>query len=78
MILTLFGVAMDFIEDIRVGQERAQAGFRAEIDRPTAILNAREIGRVRVAEFSTTQGDELPIFLLLRRVLRHTKIYSAL
>lgn len=71
---SLFRVAMDFIEDIRVGQECAQAGLRAEIDRPAAILDAREIGGIRVAEFSPAQADKLLIFLLLRRLLRHWKI----
>ena len=49
---------MDFIEDIRVGPERAQAGFRAEIDRPAAILDAREIGRVRIMEISSAEGHK--------------------
>jgi hypothetical protein len=54
---------MDLIEDIRISQERAEAGFRAEIDRPTAILDAWEIGRISVAEFSTTEGDKSRILL---------------
>jgi hypothetical protein len=52
--LAFFRVAMDFIEEIGVGQERAEAGFGAEVDRPASILNARKIGRVRIAEFSAT------------------------
>ncbi len=44
---------MDFIEDIRVGDKRAEAGFGAEVNRPAAILDARKIGRISVAEFKT-------------------------
>ena len=65
---------MDFIEDFRVSQECAQTGFRAEIDRPATILEARKIGWIRVAELSSTQGDETRIFLLFRRWFRHLKI----
>ena len=62
---------MDFIEDVRVSEERAEAGFGAEIDRPAAIFKAREIGRIRVAKFSTTKGDEARRLLLFWRMFRH-------
>ncbi len=55
---------MDFIKDIRVGQERAKAGFGAEIDRPTTVSNAREISWVGIAEDPSTEGDEARMFLL--------------
>ncbi len=61
---------MDFIEDIRVSQECTETGFGAEIDRPAAIFDAREISGVRVAEFSPTEGDETGVFLL-GRIFRH-------
>lgn len=56
---------MRFIEDIRVSQECTQTGFGAEIDCPAAIFDAREIGRIRVAEFSSAEGDETGVFLLI-------------
>lgn len=50
---------MGFIENIRVGEERAQAGFGAEQDRPSAMFSAGKIVRIGVAEDASTQGDEL-------------------
>lgn len=49
---------MDFVEDIRVSKECTQAGFCAEIDRPAAVLNAREVAWIRIAEDSSAEGDE--------------------
>ena len=49
---------MDFIEDIRVGEERAAASLRAEVDGPAAVLGAREIGRIRVAKDPPAESDE--------------------
>lgn|GEM_PF-3057237 len=49
---------MDFVENIRVGKERAQAGLGAEMDRPTAIFGARKVSRIRVAEDPPAEGDE--------------------
>ena len=70
-MLAFFRVAMRFIEKVGVGHERAETGFGAEVDRPAAILKARKIGRVRVAKFSATQGDEARILLFLQRLFRH-------
>ena len=50
---------MDFVEHIRVGQERAEAGVGAEQDRPAAIFNARVIGGIGVAEDTSAEGNEL-------------------
>jgi hypothetical protein len=36
-------------------------------------MDARKIGRVRIAEFSATEGDETGIFLLLWHVVSHSK-----
>ena len=55
---------MHFIEDIRVRQERVETEVRAEIDRPAAIFDAREIGGIRLAEFSPAEGDKTGVFLL--------------
>jgi hypothetical protein len=59
---------MDFIEDVWVGKERAKAGLRAEIDRPAAVLGAREIGRVGVAEDPTAKRNEVWMLLLFQRI----------
>jgi hypothetical protein len=62
---------MDLIEEIGVSQERAETGFGAEIDRAAVILDAWKIGRICLAEFSATQGDEAWILLFLQRLFRH-------
>ena len=55
---------MDFKEDIRICEERAETEFGTKIDCLATILSAREIGWVRVAEDPTAEGDEL--FVLFR------------
>ena len=72
--LPFFRVSMHLIKDVRIRQERAETGFRAQIDRPAAIFDARKIGGIRVVEFSTTQGDEARVFLLQLGIFRHLKI----
>ena len=49
---------MDFIEDVRVREERAETGFGAEIDGAAAILSAREVGRIGIAKDPSAEGDE--------------------
>lgn len=62
MFFSLFRISMGFVEDIRVSQERAKTGFCAEIDRPAAILDARKICWISIAELSSTEGDEAWVF----------------
>lgn len=62
---------MDLVEDIRVSQECFQAGLGAKIDLPAAIFDMRKIGGIGVAEFSTAEGNEARILLLLWRWFRH-------
>jgi len=50
---------MDFVENIRVSEERTEAGLGAEVDRPAAILSARKIGWIGVAKDAPTESDEL-------------------
>ncbi len=50
---------MDCVENLRVGEERAQAGFGAKEDGSSAILGAGEVSRVGAAEDASAQGDEL-------------------
>ncbi len=50
---------MDFVENIGVGKKGAKTGIRAEQDGPSAILDAWIVGRIRVAEDPSAQGDEL-------------------
>ena len=49
---------MDFIENIRVSQERAEAGLGAKVDRAPAIFGAWKILRVGVAENPPAECDE--------------------
>lgn len=55
---------MDFIEDFRVSQERAEAGLRAEIDHPASIFGTWIIGGVGITEYTPAEGDEMRAFLL--------------
>lgn len=64
---------MDSIKDIRICQERAEAGVSAEINRPAAILHAREICRVGVAENPTAERDEAWMLLLFQRIGWHER-----
>ena len=57
---------MNFVEDIQVSEEGAEAGFRAEIDRFAAIFEAWEIRRIGIAEFPTAEGDKAWEILLFR------------
>ena len=58
MLLFLFGISVHLIKKIRVSQKRAETGLCAKEDRPSAIVNARKILRVRVAEDPSAEGDE--------------------
>ena len=41
---------MDFVKQVGVSQERAETGFGAEINRPSFIFDAREVGRIGITE----------------------------
>lgn len=56
---------MYFVEDIRVGKERAEAGFGAKEDRLPVVGCAGIILRIGIAEDPTTQGNELFVFFRL-------------
>jgi len=62
---------MNFIEDLRVGEERLEAGFSAEIDRPAAIVKARKIRGIGVAQDPSAEGDKARMVLLLEGVASH-------
>jgi hypothetical protein len=53
MSILLFRIAVNFTENVRVGEESAETGFRAEEDAPAAMLRRREVLRVGVAEYSS-------------------------
>jgi hypothetical protein len=72
-----FRVAMDFIEHMRVGKERAAAGFGAEQDRPPAISRAWIICRVGIAEDPSAEGNEAILLLLRVKTNGHNAIPSA-
>lgn len=57
---------MDFIENIGVCEEGAEARFRAQIDRPATILDVREVGGVGIPEDSAAKGNETRVFLFQR------------
>lgn len=63
---------MDFVENIRIGEERTQTGFCAEIDRPAAIFDSREVCRIGVAEHTSAECNEAWMFLRFERFERHT------
>ena len=52
---------MDFVEQIRVGKERAMTGFGAEVDCPPMVFGAWEVYGICVAEDASAQGDELAV-----------------
>lgn len=54
---------MDFVENVRISEERAETRFGAEIDRPATVLRAWKIGRIGIAEDPATEGDEARMFL---------------
>jgi hypothetical protein len=58
---------MDFVEQIRVGQERAETGVRAEIDGPPFVFGAWKVSRIGIAKHAPAEGDEL--FMLFGRRL---------
>ena len=63
---------MDFVKNIRVGEERTQTGFGAEINHPAAIFDSREVCRIGVAEPTSAEGNESWILLQFERLERHT------
>jgi hypothetical protein len=58
ILFSLLRISMDFVEHIRVGQERTETGVGAEEDRPATIFNAWIIGWIGVAKDPSTEGDE--------------------
>ena len=50
---------MDFVKHIRVGQERAETGVCAEIDRPPFVNSVGKISRIGIAKNAAAEGDEL-------------------
>ena len=65
---------MDFVENVRVGEEGAETGFGAKIYRPAAIFDSREVCRIGVAEDAPAEGNKTWIFLLFKRFEQHTLI----
>ncbi len=68
LLFPLFRIAMGFVESLRVGAESIVAGLGAEIDRPAAIIQAREIRRVCVMEDPPAESDKARGFLLFGRI----------
>ena len=55
---------MDFVENVGVGEERAETGICAEIDGPATIFDAWEVCRIGVTEDAPAECDEAWLFLL--------------
>ena len=49
---------MGFIEEFRVCLERAETGFGAEVDRPSAIFDARKVLWIGISEDTPAECDE--------------------
>ncbi len=49
---------MNFVEDVRIRQKRAEAGLGTEIDRPSAIFDAWKILRVRILKLAPAERNE--------------------
>lgn len=64
---------MDFIEDVRISKERAEAGFGAEIDCPASMFGAGIVSGIGIAEDPPTEGDETRMFLCFQRMFMHIK-----
>lgn len=62
---------MHFVEQVWLGTERAQTGVGAKEDDPPAIVKARIVVRIGVAEDPPTQGDELFVLIWLRDLSGH-------
>ena len=69
---------MDLVENIRVVEERAEAGFGAEIDRPAAVFDSRKVCRVGVSEDAPAQGYEAWMSVRLEGFKRHSFFYFCL
>ena len=50
---------MDFVKQVWVGQEGAEAGLRAEIDCPPLVFNPWKVGRIGIAKDAPAKGDKL-------------------
>jgi len=74
MIFALLRISMDFMQHIRVSQERAQAGLGAEIDSPAMIFDAWIIDRVGIAENPSAESDEAVALLLFQRICMHMNV----
>lgn len=49
---------MNLVEQVRVGQEGAEARFRAQIDCAAPVFDARKICWIGIAEDASAKGDE--------------------
>jgi hypothetical protein len=63
---------MDFVKDVRICEERAKTGLRAEIEGPAMVFDAREISGVGVLEFASAECDEA--WVLFREGRSHPEL----
>ena len=50
---------MHFVKQVWVGQKGAETRVCAEVDRPSLVFGAREIGGIGITEDPSTQGNKL-------------------
>jgi len=62
---------MDFVENIRVGEEGAETGIGAEIERAAAVLGSREVCWIGFAEDTPAESDEPGMLLLFQWMYLH-------
>ena len=55
---------MNFIEEIGVGQERAETRLSAQIDRPSSMLDTGIVSRIYVSKDAPTECDKTMTLLL--------------
>jgi len=58
---------MNFVEHIRVRQERAEAGFGAEQNRPATVFDAWIVRWIGVTKDTSAKGDEVFVVLWFGR-----------
>lgn len=67
---------MDFVEDLRVGEECTESGFFAEIDPPATIFGAWIVSGIGIAEDSSAESDKALVFSWLQG-FRHPENHNA-
>ena len=66
---------MNLIKHVGVSEERVATGIGAKINRPAAVYDAREIGRIGLTEDPSAECDEARmVFFFLGRGLHNRRV----